>query len=171
LNDNYDYLYTATDREKTCVHEAAHAVIYAIGGAYITELAVRPVGDEPWQHTNSRGRARTGINGICCGNFDHFAGRYMRWNDQKGYMVVDNKGYDKYINYAAGNFDDHQRVEFLLNELPSSRVRSCTTGGNMLSVSGAMDAGAAGGYFAKEDYFSPRTRNIYRADRKEAANP
>lgn len=95
---DHDYLFTAADRAKTCIHEAAHAVVNALSGAFIDELAVRPVSDESWQYTNRRGLVRTDIDGICCVNHQHSAKfPYIQWDDDNDCMSVNRQEYKKHI--------------------------------------------------------------------------
>lgn len=42
------YNYDEEGRWRICVHEAAHAVIAALGGAWVYEIAVAPLGCDTW---------------------------------------------------------------------------------------------------------------------------
>ncbi|HCE68190.1 MAG: hypothetical protein A2X82_15525 [Geobacteraceae bacterium GWC2_55_20] len=98
MNDDTDCLFTAADRRQTCIHEAAHAVIYAFGGAFVSEMAVRPEGPGAWQHTSKRGSVRTDINGICRAELPHSAkSPYVFWDEDSYCMSVNRTGYKKYI--------------------------------------------------------------------------
>lgn len=52
-------------RRKTCVHEAGHAVVHALGGIDVHQLVVAPEGSESWEYTDEVGNVHTGVSGAC----------------------------------------------------------------------------------------------------------
>ncbi|MBC8739018.1 hypothetical protein F6X40_19890 [Paraburkholderia sp. UCT31] len=58
--------FTKATRRAVCVHEAAHAVIHALGGAFIYRVAVAPEGCEEWSIESRKGGViQTDLWGVC----------------------------------------------------------------------------------------------------------
>jgi hypothetical protein len=62
---------SAKERRLTCVHESAHAVIYALGGFGITQVAVAPEGAAAWTVELRKGEVLTDLWGVCEKFEDH----------------------------------------------------------------------------------------------------
>lgn len=52
-------------RRVTCVHEAGHAVLHALSGAFIYRMAVAPEGASDWTTTGRKGDAMADLWGVC----------------------------------------------------------------------------------------------------------
>lgn len=63
------------ERRLTCVHEAAHAVMYAIGGYKIAQVAVAPEGATDWTVKLRKGGVLHDLWGVCEKFEDHPAAR------------------------------------------------------------------------------------------------
>jgi len=81
------YKLTKEHRYRVCIHEAAHAVIFAIGGAFIEKLVVAPEGATSLTCTTPRGSEMRDLWGVCspCGLFQ--AGHFIQWSDDKGCFI------------------------------------------------------------------------------------
>lgn len=89
------YELTEEERRITCFHEAAHAVVHAIGGAFVGSVEVAPVGAMEWATQGENGEAISDLWGICRGGDRCDAGLFIRWKDEAGYQV-DASGYRAY---------------------------------------------------------------------------
>lgn len=79
------YRLTPGFRREVCVHEAAHAVMGALGGTtFCYALAVAPEGAEDWSYTNRKGWTTSGIWGNHEGSDPPFPWPLMRWNEEEG---------------------------------------------------------------------------------------
>lgn len=58
-------VFDETRRRKTCIHEAGHAVVHALGGIDVVQLVVAPEGSESWEYTDEVGNVHTGVSGAC----------------------------------------------------------------------------------------------------------
>lgn len=94
------YGLTTERRKEVCIHEAAHAVIHAIGGSYIYSLAVAPVGAQSWQYTGRKGAILTELWGCCCIS-DHPATMFLKWDAEAGYMSADRNSFRAYVNQLS----------------------------------------------------------------------
>jgi hypothetical protein len=56
---------TRERRRAVCVHEAAHAVIHALGGAWVYRVGVAPEGATDWRTVDRRGRDMGDLWGVC----------------------------------------------------------------------------------------------------------
>ena len=56
---------TKEERRATCVHEAGHAIIHALGGDFIYRVAVAPEGATDWQVEGRKGGILTDLWGMC----------------------------------------------------------------------------------------------------------
>jgi hypothetical protein len=87
---------------KTCVHEAAHAVIAALGGAGVYEIAVAPLGSEGMEGDNFKydnapnhlllGYCRTSNVGIEIG--------FSRWDSDEHFYRVDRPAFSRFMRDA-----------------------------------------------------------------------
>lgn len=85
-------------RRATCVHEAGHAVVHALGGTDVYRVAVAPVGATSWGFTTRKGRASTDLWGVCEPGPSLFASIFMRWNANESCISVDSKGLRQYLS-------------------------------------------------------------------------
>lgn len=83
-------VFSAHDRRVTCVHEAAHAVIAAIGGIFVYSVEVAPAGSTEWTATGRRGGVVTDAWGLCCpSDPPTFYLLARRWNADEGFYECD----------------------------------------------------------------------------------
>ena len=69
-----------------CIHEAAHAVVHALGGASIYSLAVAPEGSTNWTYEHRKGGISTDLYGACAIS-DIFT-PWLQWSeDELGYQI------------------------------------------------------------------------------------
>jgi hypothetical protein len=54
---------TREERKAVCVHEAGHAVLHALGGAFVYRVAVAPEGATEWTTTARKGEALADLVG------------------------------------------------------------------------------------------------------------
>jgi hypothetical protein len=82
-------------RRVVCVHEAGHAVIFALGGALIHRLAVAPEGDDgTWTIDGRKGGTLTDLWGVCQASDFFEMDRAMKWNEAELTWEADRKGFD-----------------------------------------------------------------------------
>lgn len=80
--------FTAENRRKTCVHEAAHAIIFALGGQRPIRVAVAPVGARDWPYLNSYGVQQDDLFGACATAFDCPVSAWMMpWDEMAGSYI------------------------------------------------------------------------------------
>lgn len=79
---------TRLHRRTVCVHEAAHAVIYALGGAFVYSVAVAAEGSTGWTTTSRKGRELSELLGVCSAA-DSPAAWFMRWDETEAAVSVD----------------------------------------------------------------------------------
>lgn len=78
---------TCARRRAVCVHEAGHAVIHALGGAYVYRLAVAPAGATTWSTTGRKGTALSDLWGVCSAS-DTLGQWFVRWEPEElGYSA------------------------------------------------------------------------------------
>lgn len=113
--DTPRFLLTKERRRAVCVHEAGHAVIFALGGAFVHRLAVAPEGDTgDWTIESREGGTLADSWGVCQLTSYVSMQRFMQWKDDECAWEVDRKG-----------FDAHERqVQASLAEAGSPRART-----------------------------------------------
>ena len=67
-------------RRLVCVHEAGHAVIFALGGYKVWRVAVAPVGATDWEIESRKGLLLSDLWGVCEKYEDHPARRFLKAN-------------------------------------------------------------------------------------------
>lgn len=91
-------LLTKEKRRAVCVHEAGHAVIFALGGALIYRLAVAPEGDSgTWTIEGRKQGTMTDLWGVCMPSDFFEMQLHMRWNDDECTWEVDRKGFNAHM--------------------------------------------------------------------------
>lgn len=58
-------IFTHEERRLVCVHEAAHAVVFALGGVHVYSLQVAPVGAADWVAVGRKGSLIEDAWGLC----------------------------------------------------------------------------------------------------------
>lgn len=92
---------TKAVRRIVCVHEAAHAVIYALGGATIYRVAVAPEGSESWSYQARKGPLSQDIWGICeTSDLGPAVGMWCKWDEPNGGYLADRNGFNALIARA-----------------------------------------------------------------------
>lgn len=79
-------------RRAACIHEAAHAVMHALGGGYVYRVAVAPEGATDWRTVGRKGAELSNLFGVCC-PADSPAIGFFRWDDDECAMGVDRAGF------------------------------------------------------------------------------
>lgn len=88
------YKLTKEHRYGMCIHEAAHAVIFSLGGAFIYRLAVAPEGCTDWVTQGRKGGVLTDLWGICSPS-DTSSLFFLKWDDEKECYRADKAGFEK----------------------------------------------------------------------------
>lgn len=68
-------------RRKVCIHEAAHAVVSALGRIGVYRVAVAPEGATNWTTTGRKGAIHTDLWGLCSTS-DCTIAFAMRWEEE-----------------------------------------------------------------------------------------
>lgn len=93
---------TATKRQEICVHEAAHAIIYALGGSVVHSLNVAPVGaTDDYDLFGFEGEIITDYWSSCTATFEPIPSAYWRWNYKSNEYVTDTQGFRRYVASGA----------------------------------------------------------------------
>jgi hypothetical protein len=89
---------TKEQRRAVCVHEAGHAVIFALGGARIHRLAVAPEGDDgTWTIDSRKGGTLTDLWGVCQPSDFWEMQMRLTWNEAELTWEADRKGFDAFM--------------------------------------------------------------------------
>jgi hypothetical protein len=84
-------------RRITCIHEAAHAVIQALGGLWVSRVTVAPLGATPdWTMESVKGHIQYGLLGLCEGSGLDIIG-ISEWNDDECRVEVNYDSFKAYI--------------------------------------------------------------------------
>ncbi len=96
---------TARHRREVCVHEAAHAVVHAIGGASVYGVEVAPEGVADWVTEDRKGGLLADLWG-CCHTSDAPGWMFIRWDDEGfgGYYKGDRKGYANLLHQLDSRY-------------------------------------------------------------------
>ncbi len=79
-----------------CVHEAAHADVYALGGVWVYRVAVTPLGSTGWQTTGRKGSVVGDLLGMCS-TADSPASLFIRWDDEQDGAVADRRAFTEML--------------------------------------------------------------------------
>ncbi len=91
MNDDLPGLrLTRAHRRTVCVHEAGHAVLFALGGAFVYRVAVAPEGATAWQTTGRKGSPMVDLWGVCQ-PAGHAAAPCIRWDAASGDYGADRR--------------------------------------------------------------------------------
>ena len=107
---------TTEQRRATCMHEAGHAVAFALGGVSVHRLAVADEGAETWRTDIRNGRMCTGLWGLCEKADLVLPRQFLRWLMNEGCLHPDGKGYEHLLQRPEGQaqieaFTEPQRRE------------------------------------------------------------
>lgn len=97
---------TKTRRREVCIHEAAHSVIGAMGGANVHAVAVAPVGathcgPNKWIYEGAEGIVCDDALGVCVATWASYARFSLRWCDTNG--VIEQEKFRQVLK-AYGEF-------------------------------------------------------------------
>lgn len=82
------YTLTREERRAVCIHEAGHAVLHALGGAFVYRVAVAPEGATEWTTTARKGEALADLWGVCEPSGSPALG-FIRWDAENLCLVAD----------------------------------------------------------------------------------
>ncbi len=91
-----DIRLTPERRWEVCVHEAAHAVIHSLGGAWAYQIAVAPTGVSSWTFTGRKGSTSTDLWGAYQGA-DLPLGVFACIEWDGAYFEADKNAYRRYV--------------------------------------------------------------------------
>ncbi len=83
-------------RRAVCVHEAGHAVIDAVGGAYVHRVAVAPEGATTWSTTGRKGVALSDLWGVCSAS-DTLGQWFIRWEPEELCYAADRRNFGQVL--------------------------------------------------------------------------
>lgn len=84
------------------MHEAGHAVAFALGGVSVHRLAVAHEGAEAWRTDIRNGRMCTGLWGLCEKADLVLPRQFLRWLMNEGCLQPDGKGHQQLLQRPAG---------------------------------------------------------------------
>ena len=93
---------TPAQRRATCIHEAGHAVVFALGGVSVYRLAVAAEGAEAWRTDIRNGRMCTGLWGLCEKADLVLPRQFLRWLMNEGGLHPDGTGYEHLLAHPEG---------------------------------------------------------------------
>lgn len=93
----------AKTRLEVCYHEAAHAVVHALGGASVFKLAVAPVGSTDWEIENRKGFLISDAWGVCESSTPPSTVLMnIHWDDEKNQYIANRKNFSAMVKSIAG---------------------------------------------------------------------
>ena len=95
------YQLTREDRYKVCVHEAAHAVIFALGGLFIERLEVAPEGCINFSTVSRRGLTTTDLWGHCTPIHMLNLFEFVHWNENSDCYIADKAGWKEMLKLKS----------------------------------------------------------------------
>lgn len=93
---------TPAQRRATCIHEAGHAVAFALAGVSVYRLAVADEGAEAWRTDIRNGRMCTGLWGLCEKADLVLPRQFLRWLMNEGGLHPDGKGHPPLLQRPEG---------------------------------------------------------------------
>lgn len=82
-------------RREVCVHEAGHAVVFALGGASVYRLAVAPEGNKgDWRIESRKGGTLLDLWGVCQPSDLSAMALFMRWDESQGVWHSDRRAFN-----------------------------------------------------------------------------
>ena len=93
---------TPAQRRATCIHEAGHAVAFALGGVSVHRLAVADEGAEAWRTDIRNGRMCTGLWGLCEKADLVLPRQFLRWLMNEGCLHPDGRGHPQLLQRPEG---------------------------------------------------------------------
>ena len=93
---------TPAQRRATCVHEAGHAVAFALGGVSVYRLEVADEGAEAWRTDIRNGRMCTGLWGLCEKADLVLPRQFLRWLMNEGCLHPDGRGHPQLLQRPEG---------------------------------------------------------------------
>lgn len=97
------YTLTRERRRAVCIHEAGHAVMHALGGAWVYRVAVAPEGATEWHTTGRKGAHLADLWGVCSPS-DGPGSLHIRWDPESGDWGADRAGFLRIL----GMLEEHQ---------------------------------------------------------------
>jgi hypothetical protein len=105
------YALTAERRRAVCVHEAAHAILHALGGAWVYRVAVAPEGATEWQTTGRKGEALSDLWGLCS-PADCPGQWFVRWDPDECQVSADRKRFGDLLAMMEANRRGSKREQW-----------------------------------------------------------
>ena len=93
---------TPAQRRVTCIHEAGHAVAFALGGVSVHRLAVADEGAAAWRTDIRNGRMCTGLWGLCEKADLVLPRQFLRWLMNEGCLHPDGRGHPQLLQRPEG---------------------------------------------------------------------
>lgn len=103
--DPFVYALTAARRRAVCFHEAGHAIVHALGGAFVYRVAVAPEGSTDWTTSGRKGDHLTDLWGVCSAS-DSPAGWFFRKHDDYNgdvYLSADRRGWRAFLKVVESD--------------------------------------------------------------------
>ena len=98
------YKLTKDLRRAVCVHEAGHAIVYAIGGTFVERVAVAPEGAETWSVESRKGSVSTDLWGVCQADSDFVLWQFVQWDDESLCYRCDKSGFSNWLRISNKRF-------------------------------------------------------------------
>lgn len=86
------------------MHEAAHAVIHALGGSFVYGVQVAPEGASSWTTTGRKGHQISDVWGVCCVS-DCPAWIALSWDEDSGHFIASRETWRVLIGAFANHPD------------------------------------------------------------------
>lgn len=102
MNHHQSPALSREERRATCVHEAGHAVLHALGGAFVYRVAVAPEGATEWTTTARKGELLADLWGVCELSGSPAQG-FIRWDAENLCMAADRTGFDAMLRWLDGH--------------------------------------------------------------------
>lgn len=99
-----DYIFALNKRRETCIHEAAHAFIYAYGGSVIYSVEVAPEGisEGDYKLIDRKGRIRNDCAGLCSISSPP-TGFCLQWDNEDCRYVANKERFKSMMSGISNN--------------------------------------------------------------------